>query len=108
MIIDPGEFAVLVTRCQRVHCGPQIAAQLGLCSLYAWKGLILLSGPQVDPGFGGVLVVRVTNLAPRRVTLAYEAPFLTVQFFKLNHPVAKPYAGSRQGKPGWDPKMSKS
>lgn len=102
VIIDPGEFAVLVTR-ERVHCGPQIAAQLGLCSLYPRKGLILLSGPQVDPGFGGVLVVRVTNLAPRRVTLAYEAPFLTVQFFKLNHPVAKPYAGSRQGQTGLGP-----
>jgi len=62
--------------------------------------LVLLSGPQIDPGFSGVLVVRVTNLAPRRITLAYEAPFLTVQFFRLNRPVEKPYAGSRQGQTG--------
>lgn len=99
VIIDPGEFAVIATL-ERIHCGPRIAAQRGLCSQYARKGLILLSGPQVDPGFDGVLVVRVTNLAPRRITLAHEAPFLTVQFFKLSHPVARPYAGSRQGQTG--------
>jgi dCTP deaminase len=99
VVIDAGEFAVLTTR-ERVHCGPQVAAQLGLCSPYARQGLTLLSDPQIDPGFDGVLVVRVTNLAPRRITLAYEAPFLTVQFFKLNHPVAHPYSGSRQGQTG--------
>ncbi len=99
VIIDPGEFAVLVTR-ERVRCGPQIAGQLGLESKYARQGLNLLSGPQVDPGFTGVLIVRVTNLAPRRITLAYEAPFLTCQFFKLSAPVAHPYSGSRQGQSG--------
>lgn len=99
VIIDPGEFAVIATR-ESVRCGPQFAAQLGLDSQYARHGLVLLSGPQIDPGFSGVLVVRVTNLAPRRITLRHEAPFLTVQFFKLNRPVEKPYAGSRQGQTG--------
>lgn len=99
VIIEPGEFAVLTTR-ETVKCGPQFAAQLGLESKYARQGLVLLSGPQIDPGFSGVLVVRVTNLAPRRITLTYEAPFLTVQFFRLSRPVAKPYTGSRQGQTG--------
>ncbi len=65
---------------------------------------MLLSGPQIDPGFNGVLVVRVTNLAPRRITLAYEAPFLTAQFFRLSHAVARPYSGSRQGQTGLGPR----
>lgn len=99
VIIDPGEFAVITTR-ERVRCSAQMAGLLGLCSTYARQGLVLLSGPQIDPGFDGVLIVRVTNLAPRRVTLAFEAPFLTVQFFKLNNPVLVPYAGSRQGQTG--------
>lgn len=99
VIIEPGEFAMLVTR-ETVSCGPRIAAQLGLESKYARQGLVLLSGPQIDPGFTGVLIVRVTNLAPRRITLPYEAAFLTVQFFKLGRPVDKPYAGSRQGQTG--------
>lgn len=99
VIIEPGEFAVLTTR-ETVTCSPQYAAQLGLDSRYARQGLVLLSGPQIDPGFSGVLIVRVTNLAPRRITLTYEAPFLTVQFFRLAHAVAKPYSGSRQGQTG--------
>lgn len=99
VIIDPGEFAVIETR-ERVRCGPEVAGQIGLSSTYARMGLTLLSGPQIDPGFDGVLVVRVTNLSPKRATLAYESPFLTAQFFKLARPVAKPYAGRRQGQAG--------
>ena len=34
----------------------------------------------------------------------YEAPFLTMQFFKLNQPVEKPYAGSRQNQTGLLPR----
>jgi dCTP deaminase len=94
--IDPGEFAVVITR-ERVRCGPQIAGQLGLSSTYARQGLTLLSGPQIDPGFDGHLIVRVVNLAPRRITLGYEGPFLTTQYFRLDNPVESPYAGSRQG-----------
>lgn len=99
VIIEPGEFAVLTTR-EAVACSSQYAAQLGLDSKYARQGLVLLSGPQIDPGFHGVLIVRVTNLAPRRITLTFEAPFLTVQFFRLAHAVEKPYTGSRQGQTG--------
>jgi deoxycytidine triphosphate deaminase len=46
VIVDPGEFAVVETL-ERVHCGPQIAGQLGLSSSYARQGLTLLSGPQI-------------------------------------------------------------
>lgn len=99
VIIEPGEFAVIETR-ERVHCSAQIAGQIGLSSTYARMGLTLLSGPQIDPGFDGVLVVRVTNLSPKRATLSYESPFLTAQFFKLARPVVKPYAGKRQGQTG--------
>ena len=102
VIIDPGEFAVVATR-ERVHCGPRVAAQIGLCSSLARDGLVLLSGPQIDPGFNGVLIVRVTNLAPKRITMPHQARFLTVQFFRLNHAVDHPYDGPRQGQTGLRP-----
>ncbi len=60
----------------------------------------MLSGPQIDPGFEGVLVVRLINLAPTTVALPYKAPFLTAQFFGLNEPVEKPYEGPRQKQQG--------
>jgi hypothetical protein len=85
---------------ETISCGRQVAAQLGLRSEYARRGLTILSGPQVDPGFTGVLVVRLVNLAPVRVTLPYEAPFLTIQFFRLAHDVEAPYQGARQSQGG--------
>jgi dCTP deaminase len=101
--IEPGDSAVVATR-ERVRCGAQVAAQIGLASPYARQGLVLLSGPQVDPGFDGVLVVRLANTASRPVPLAYESPFLTVQFFKLSRPVERPYSGERQGQRGISPR----
>ena len=60
----------------------------------------MLFGPQIDPGFDGILTVRVINLAPKPIALSYEAPFLTIQFFRLNSPVGKTYSGPRQGQSG--------
>jgi deoxycytidine triphosphate deaminase len=96
LIIEPGEFAVIETR-ERVTLSAQIAGQIGLRSEYAQKGLLLLSGPQIDPGWPGILVVRVVNVAPRSIALTYQETFLTIQFFRLSQPVAKPYSGTRKG-----------
>jgi len=99
LVIEAGEFAVVESR-ERVELAPNIAAQLGLRSEYARRGLLMLSGPQIDPGFQGILVVRLVNVAPTSVAVAYEAPFLTAQFFRLATPVAKPYSGPYQGQAG--------
>jgi len=99
LIIEPGEFAVLECR-ERVELDNRTAAQLGLRSEYARRGLLMLSGPQIDPGFKGTLVVRVINLAPKPVAMPYEAPFMTLQFFRLRAPVSKPYCGPQQGQAG--------
>jgi dCTP deaminase len=102
IVIEPGDFAVVETR-ERVEFSAQIAALLGLRSEYARQGLLMLSGPQIDPGFRGVLVIRVVNLAPKRVGLSYEAPFLSAQFFRLSVPVQHPYEGRRQDQTGIAP-----
>lgn len=102
VVVEPGEFVVVETL-ERVGCSASVAAQLGLASEYARQGVLLLSGPQVDPGFDGILVVRLMNLSPSRVGLPYGAPFLTAQFFKLAAPVEHPYQGSRQGQQGIGP-----
>lgn len=99
LIVEAGEFAVLESR-ERIELDRSIVAQLGLRSEYARRGLLMLSGPQVDPGFKGILVVRVVNLAPKRIALPYEAPFLTVQFFRLSSPASRPYSGPQQGQTG--------
>jgi len=99
LIVEPGEFAVLEPR-ERVQLDNRTAGQLGLRSEYARRGLLMLSGPQIDPGFSGVLVVRMVNLATKPIALPYEDPFLTIQFFRLSSPVQTPYAGPSQGQSG--------
>jgi dCTP deaminase len=99
LVVEPGEFVVLESL-ETIDMSTTFAAQLGLRSEYARRGLLMLSGPQIDPGFKGKLVVRLVNLAPNSVALPYKAPFLTVQFFRLSEPVARPYSGPRQGQTG--------
>lgn len=99
VVIEPGEFIVVETL-ETVGLDSQTAGQLGLRSEYARKGLLMLSGPQIDPGFRGVLVVRLVNLAPTTVALPHKAPFLTAQFFRLSEPASKPYVGPRQDQAG--------
>lgn len=99
LVIEPGEFAVVETR-ERITLSNRIAGQLGLRSEYAQQGLLMLSGPQIDPTFEGILKVRLVNLAPKKIALTYEAPFLTIQFFRLASPVSRSYAGQYQKQEG--------
>lgn len=95
LTIAPGDFA-LVTTHERVSLSTKIAGHIGLRSLYAKKGIVMLSGPQIDPGFKGVLVVGLSNLSPRDVVIPYKAPFCTVEFFELEEPATKAYTGEYQ------------
>src|SRR5260370_18870101 len=95
VVIEPGEFIVVETL-ETVGLDRQTAGQLGLRSEYARKGLLMLSGPHIDPGFRGVLVVRLLNLSPHTAASPHNSPFLTAQFFRLAEPTAKPYEGPRQ------------
>lgn len=99
LVIEAGEFAVIESR-ERIQLDDRTAGQLGLRSEYAQRGLLMLSGPQIDPGFEGILVVRLVNLSPKSIAVPYEEPLLTTQFFRLSERVAKPYSGPRQRQTG--------
>jgi dCTP deaminase len=95
--VPAGAFALIVTR-ERVRFGPQHAGHLGLRSYFARKGLLLLSGLQVDPGFEGYLVLGLANLSPRSVHIAFEEAIATLEIQRLNRPAAEPYSGPYAGK----------
>ena len=84
--IPPGDFAILTTL-ERIKCSNIIAGRIGVRSYYTRKGLVFLSGLQIDPGFDGVLVLGVYNAAPRKMTIEYGDPFCSVEFHKLSEPV---------------------
>lgn len=86
--IRPGDFVLIITR-EKFKLSPDIAGHLGIRSYYSRKGFVVLAGLQIDPGFEGHLVIGGFNAAPRRLTLDYESPFLTVEFHRLAHAVGK-------------------
>ena len=59
--LKAGDFAVITTL-EEIRLDPRHAARFGLRSKYARKGLIATTGPQIDPGFRGRLIVGLTNL----------------------------------------------
>ncbi len=95
--LAPGDFGV-VTVFEKIALGPQYVARFGLRSKYARKGLIATTGPQIDPGFRGRLIIGVTNLTPKNISLPYKDDFVTIEFHKLEEPVSEPYSGPYQGK----------
>jgi deoxycytidine triphosphate deaminase len=102
LTIPAGDFA-LVTTHERFEMPTEIAAHIGLRSHYSKKGLALLSGPQIDPGFKGVLVVGLSNLSPRDITIPYKERFCTIEFYKLAEAASVPYAGEYQNQAGISP-----
>ncbi|MCL0057807.1 dCTP deaminase [Dehalococcoidales bacterium] len=95
LVIKPGDFILVCTH-ESVKLSPKIAGRIGLRSFWARKGLALLAGPQIDPGFEGVLVVGLHNLDANELKLPYQEPFCTVEFYRLSEPAQQPYQGEYQ------------
>ena len=83
---------------EELKLGPQYVGRFGLRSKYARKGLIATTGPQIDPGYHGKLILGITNLTPRPISLPYKDDFVSVEFHRLEEPSTKPYIGPYQDK----------
>ena len=103
LIIPPGEMVLIITR-EEVKLGQQIAGHIGLRSFFTRKGLVLLAGPQIDPGFEGTLHVVLCNLSPTEIALSYGEPFCTIELHRLEHAAEKPYGGASQKQKGITPR----
>lgn len=97
--IRRGSFAVLVTL-EKIRCGTSVAGKFGLRSYFARKGLVLLSGIQIDPGYEGTLTAFVFNLGPEDIIIKYEQTFATVEFSRIRKRPSHGYDGPYQGSVG--------
>ena len=95
IIIEIGEFAVITTL-EIFKLSNQIVGIIGMKSGLARKGLILLAGIHIDPGFHGILVLGLFNSGPNKIVLSYGQKIGTVEFSKLITPALKPYSGEYQ------------
>jgi dCTP deaminase len=94
--IPAGAFALVVTN-ERIDLGDQYAGHIGLRSYFARKGVLLLAGLQVDPGFQGHLVLGLANLSPRSVFIPHEDAIATLEIHRLARPASVSYAGTYAG-----------
>lgn len=104
--LKPGVFA-LVTTHEKVSVDDTVAGHIGVKSYYTRKGLVMLTGLQIDPGFEGVLVIGLYNASPRSLTLEYLAPFCTVEFHQLAKPVERAFVSGSEQKDGQIPRADK-
>lgn len=106
IVLKPGQFA-LATTLENVTMPKDVAGTIGIKSYYTRKGLILLAGLQIDPGFEGVLVLGLYNASPRKITIEHGDSFCTVEFHQLSTEVEKPYESSQEQKGGEIPRIDK-
>lgn len=95
--LNPGDFGV-ITVLERIRLSPMYAARFGLRSKYARKGLIATTGPQIDPGYNGRLIIGLTNLTPKAVSIPYKDDLISIEFHRLEEATTKPYTGPYQDK----------
>ncbi len=100
--VPAGAFALAITL-ETIRLSANYAGHIGLRTYYARKGLMILSGIQIDPGWNGHLVLGLANLSPRTITIDHMDQICTIEIHKLTSNANRPYSGpymndQRQGK----------
>ena len=90
----PGGAFALVTTLERIKLGKIYAGHIGMSTYYVRKGLSLLSGLQIDPGWDGVLILGLVNVSPRSITIDYQDDICSIEIHRLNIQPDRAYSGS--------------
>jgi deoxycytidine triphosphate deaminase len=90
--MPPGSIAMVTSR--EVLLMPYwLVARFNLKSKSIFEGLLMGAGPQIDPGYMGVLTCPLHNISNRPIELEFCKPFAKLDFMKTTwgksvHPVA--------------------
>lgn len=85
----PAGGLALVTTHEKFSLSNRFVGHIGMKSYYVRKGIGLLSGLQIDPGFGNPpasLVLAIKNQSTRSITIDYKDDICSVEFHRLNEP----------------------
>lgn len=99
--IPPGQFALLSTK-ECVNIPRNVIAFISLKGSVKFKGLINISGFQVDPGFPGHLKFSVYNASNEDVHLNFDEPCFLIWFADLKAK-NEPYDGDHKDQKGFTP-----
>lgn len=67
-VIEPGQFAFILTK-EKVNISGSMIGFISIRASIKFRGLVNVSGFQVNPGFTGNLIFAVFNAGPRHITL---------------------------------------
>ncbi len=99
--IPPFEVAIIKTY-ERVNLPRFLIARWNIKVSLAYKGLLWVGGPQVDPGYVGYLSCPIYNLSNNNVTLKYKDPLAIIDFVKTTPFKKEKYLFSWDNVPGND------
>ena len=95
LTIEPGEYAVFLSL-EKFNMPLDIVGNIGMISKHARRGLILLYGLQIDPGYKGYLIIRAFNTSTEKIVISYSEKIAMVQFIQLIVPAEVGYVGKYQ------------
>lgn len=98
--LQAGDFALIMTH-ESFRFPLNMAGNIGMRSALARRGLILLAGMQIDPGFEGHLRLGLYNCSGRPITIDYLDPISTIEFHKLAKSAEKgigPFPDLKEGR----------
>ncbi len=81
LLLKPNSLT-FVTTIERFNLPIDIIARFNLKSKYVHKGLLLGTGPIVDPEFQSRIVIPLHNFSSQHVCIDYKSPFISVEFTK--------------------------
>lgn len=99
LTLEPGAMAILQSL-EVLSLSKHIVGRIGPKSSLLRRGVMAATGPQVDPGFHGRLIVNLINLSPRTFVLRHQAPFLSIEFHYLSEAPDHAYSGEYQDRTG--------
>src|SRR5205823_1683477 len=80
----PSNSIVFVSMQQFVRLPHYIAARFDLAIEFIYQGILLGTGPQVDPGFQGYLSCPLHNISNESVYIQLGHPFAKMDFAKTS------------------------
>lgn len=90
--IPPGSIALATSR-EMLLIPHWLVATFNLKSRYIFKGLLMGTGPQIDPGFRGVLTCPLHNISCEPVDLHFCKPFAKLDFIRTTWGMSLSSAG---------------
>lgn len=87
-VIEPGQFAFILTQ-EKVYISSSAIGFISIRASTKFRGLVNVSGFQVNPGFNGNLIFAVFNAGPRHINLHQGDEIFSLWIADLDAPVAE-------------------